>query len=65
MTTLVDAVREALRALKISEDQFTAYAKHHLDKGAKEKAVTNYGHAMVCGLAYEKLREHWRWAEQQ
>lgn len=49
-------ILKAMDALKKSEQQFTAYAEHYMTKDDKDRAVTNYGYAMLCGLAFEQLK---------
>ena len=56
MDGMKEAVAEAMWALEQVEKQFTAYAQHHRAKGAGDKAATNYGYALICGRALERLK---------
>jgi hypothetical protein len=51
-----DVIKEAIVALYRAEKQFTAYAQHHRAKGSLDKAATNYGYALSCGRAFEKMK---------
>jgi len=53
---MVDAIIKAIAALQAAEKQFTFYAEHHLAKGDRGKAATNYGYATMCGHAMEHLK---------
>jgi hypothetical protein len=50
------AIELAMTALGQAERQFTFYAEHHYEKGATDKAATNYGYAVVGGNALERLK---------
>jgi hypothetical protein len=56
MTMMNEAVAKAVSALRAAEAQFTFYAEHHREKGADDKAATNYGYATMCGDALEHLK---------
>ena len=56
MSLMGDAIAKAMSALRAAEAQFTFYAEHHREKGADDKAATNYGYATVCGDALEHLK---------
>jgi hypothetical protein len=56
MSFMDAAIGQAMTALDKAEKQFTSYAKYHRAKGADDKAATNYGYALICGDALERLK---------
>lgn len=56
MPILNDAIVKAMLTLEAAEKQFMSYGYHHNEKGAMDKAETNFGYAVQCGDALEHLR---------